>query len=180
MSKNKEKLICVGKITSAHGIRGAVKIHSYTEIPAALVDYSPLYSKSGQEKFDIQLLSINNEMIIAKVNNISDRNEAEKLRGRELYAERDKFPEAEENEFYYEDLKGMKVLKDGDKFGVVLDVHNYGAGDLIEIDIGDGKTDLFPFNRDIFPVINVGEGYMTIIPPEMEYVQDNDNDNDED
>ncbi len=175
---DKIKLICVGKITSAHGIRGAVKIHSFTDIPGSLMDYCPLYSKNGKEKFEIELLSINKEIIIAKVNNITDRNEAEKLRGRELYADRSKFPKEEENEFYYEDLKGMQVLQDGKKFGVVLDVQNYGGGDLLEIDMGKGETELFPFNREIFPIINVEERYMTIIPPEMEYVQNNDNEED--
>jgi 16S rRNA processing protein RimM len=172
-----ENLIIVAKITSPHGVRGAVKVKSFTEFPDSVAEYSPLYSKNGQEKFDIEILSANEDMLVVKINGVNDRNGAEALRGRDLYADKDLFPELEEDEFYYEDLIGLPVLlQDGQQFGVVLTVDNYGGGDVVEIKLqGVEKTEFFAFTKEIFPQINIEAGNVLICPPEVEFVSENDN-----
>ena len=168
------KLVCVGKITSAHGIKGAVKVKSYTEIPESLVGYSPLYNKTGSKVYEISLLSSNSDMLIVKIKGVTGRNEAEILRNQDLFAKKDLFPEVEEEEFYYDDLISMKVLTDkGEDFGEILAVSNYGGGDVLEVKVfSDGKKELFAFTKEIFPEILLEEGYVVINLPEVEHIQD--------
>ncbi|MCE3233515.1 MAG: ribosome maturation factor RimM [Rickettsiaceae bacterium] len=170
-------LVCVAKITSAHGIRGAVKIKAFTQFADSLEEYAPLYSKDGKQEFDIEILSVKEDMLIVKIKGVNTRNEAENLKGRELYADKNLFPQLEEDEFYYDDLIGMGVIyEDGEEFGEVIAMHNYGGGDLIEIKpTGAQENALFPFTKEIFPEINIEDGTIVIIPPEFEFVGDNDN-----
>lgn len=171
-----EKLVCVGKIIAAHGIKGAVKIKSYTEIPQSLVEYSPLYNKDGSEIFEIKSLSVNKDVIIAVVNGMNSRNDAELLKGRDLFADKALFSETEEGEFYQDDLIGLAAkTEDGEIFGKILAIHNYGGGDIIEIRMQNSqKTELFAFTGEIFPEVDIEDGYVVICPPEVEYLNDND------
>jgi 16S rRNA processing protein RimM len=177
MEKMPKNLVCVAKITSPHGVRGAVKVKSFTQFPDSIAEYSPLYSKNGKEKFDIEILSVKEDMLIVKVKGVGSRNEALPLCGRELYASKDIFPELEEDEFYYDDLIGMKVLlQNGEEFGVVVAVDNYGGGDLVEIKLQHSeKKEFFEFTKEVFPEINITDGNVVICPPEVEFVSDNDN-----
>jgi 16S rRNA processing protein RimM len=172
-----ENLVCVAKITSPHGVRGAVKLKTFTEDPESIRDYSPLYSKDGKEKFEITILSSKEGMLIAKISGVNDRNEAASLRGRELYADKNLFPDLEEDEFYYDDLIGMQVvLENGEEFGSVVNLHNFGGGDLVEISLqGQSKTELFAFTREIFPKIDAENKTVTISLPQIEFISDNDN-----
>lgn len=176
MSDDK-KLICIAVITAAHGIKGSVKIRSFTTDPSDLANYSPLYSSDGSKKYEIKILSENGDILIAEVNGIKDRNEAEKMRSTELYIYRDMLPEVEEDEFYYEDLVGLEARDpSGTPIGVILAVYNYGAGDVLEVKLNNSKeTELFAFTMDIVPEINIKGGYVTINKPEVEFVSDNDN-----
>lgn len=171
-----KKLICVGKFASPHGVRGSIKIKSFTGDPTRIGEYSPLYNKSGEREFVIKILSSNQDMLIVKVDGVSSREEADKLKNMEIYADKAKFDELEEDEFYYDDLIGMNVLlDDGEKFGVVLAVQNFGGCDLIEISVDNSsKSEFFAFTKEIFPEINLKEGYVTICPPEVEFANDND------
>ncbi len=165
-------LICIGKIVSAHGIKGAFKIKSYTEKPRDLAKYSPLYNKSGEKQLKMNVISSNKDMLIATMDDVKTRNEAEKLKGKELYIHRDILPETDEEEFYYEDLVGLKVLlEDGEEFGSIIAIHNHGGGDVAEIKLKvSNSTELFAFTKEIFPTIAVKKGHVTLHPPEIEYI----------
>lgn len=175
---NDRKLICVGIITSAHGIKGAVKIKSFTEDPADIANYSPLLSADGNTKYDIKILSENSEMLIAEVKDVKTRNDAEILGGTELFIYRDMLPEVSEDEFYYEDLIGMQARSDHNNkvVGIITAVYNHGAGDIIEIKLNNsGKTELLIFSKENVPEVNIKEGYITINFPEVEFLAGNDN-----
>ena len=171
--------ICVGKITSAHGLRGAVKVKSYTQVPVAIADYGALYSKRTKAFYDIDIVSVNNEMLIVKIKGIDTREKAEKLRDTELFVARSQLPNLAEEEYYYEDLVGFSALLDsGEPFGRVSEFYNHGAGDIIEITVHEtGKKELFPFTIEVVPEVNFEDGIVVVCPPEVEFVPDNDNAN---
>jgi len=170
-------LVCVAKVASPHGVRGAVKLKAYTADPASLADYSPLYNKNGSKEFRIRILSTKNEMVTVKIEGIESRDEVAKLTNTELYADKNLFEELEEDEFYYSDLIGMEVFTvDGKKFGVIINIDDYGSGDVVEISLESGSHEMFPFDKKTFPEVSIKENRVIIIPPEVEFVVDNDND----
>lgn len=164
--------LCIGKIIGAHGIRGEVKIHAYTEEPEALERYAPITDKLGKCIFKIKIRSSNKDILIAAVDGVSSRNEAELLKNTELYLPRERLPILkEDNIFYIEDLKGLKVLneKDHKEWGVVKDIYNYGASDIVAIVKTDNEEELFALSQAVFPEINVFKGYMVIRIPEIDH-----------
>ena len=175
---DEKKLICVAVITSAHGIRGAVKIKSFTEDPADLANYSPLYNADGKKTYEVKILSDKGETLIAEVNGIKTRNDAEMIAGTELYIYRDMLPEVEEDEFYYEDLIGLEArsYQNGQIMGIITAIYNHGAGDMVEVKLNNsGKTELFVFTKENVPEIHIESGYVLVNPPEFEFLGDNDN-----
>lgn len=173
MDKNK-RLVCVGKIVAAHGIKGEVKIHSYTEDPEGIARYSPLRNHAGDPVFHVKIRSSSGRILIAAVDGVSTRTEAEALSKKELFISRDQFPVLEEeNTFYLEDLKGLSVISENTRsvYGVVKDVYNFGASDIIAIlDAQTAKEELFPFTHDVFPEINISEGYMLIATEDVSFL----------
>lgn len=163
MDKN-TRLICVGKIVAAHGIKGEVKIHAYTEDPYSLATYSPLMDSSGNKLFKIKIRSCSDSILIAAIEGVSTRTEAEAIRKKELFVPRDRLPVLEEeNTFYLEDLKGLPVLEGTERrvFGIVKDVYNFGASDIVAIIRADtNQEELFAFTHDIFPEVNLSDGYI--------------------
>ena len=139
-TKNKmtdSKHILVGKIVAPQGIRGEVRVQTFTDTP---VDFKKLKIKSvrfNDGDFKFVRTVPNSNVIIAKISGIDDRNAAETLRGMELFIERSALPDLKENEFYQADLIGFDVVRNGTKIGVVDCFQNYGAGDIIELDNGD-------------------------------------------
>jgi 16S rRNA processing protein RimM len=115
--------------------------------------------------------------VIAKLKGITDRNTAETLNGVELYIERSQLPETEdEDDFYHADLIGLQArLEDGTVLGEVLDLPNFGAGDLIEIgDRKSGQSELYPFTKAVVPTISIKDGYVVVVPPEIIEIDDED------
>ena len=139
-TKNKmtdSKYILVGKIVAPQGIRGEVRVQTFTDTP---VDFKKLKIKSvrfNDDDFKFVRTVSNSNVIIAKISGIDDRNAAETLRGTELFIERSALPDLKENEFYQADLIGFDVVRNGTKIGVVDCFQNYGAGDIIELNNGD-------------------------------------------
>ena len=162
-------LTCVGIIAAPHGVRGQFFLRSYTENPEDIMAYGTLYNASQSQSYDIRLRGTKKDGFIAEIAGVSSREVIEKLRGRKLYVLKDKLPELDEEEFYYTDLVDLKVMcEDNTLYGVVKAVHNYGAGDIIEIILqSTGKTELFPFTKKIIPSVNVADGYVVIQPPEV-------------
>ena len=131
------KHILVGKIVAPQGIRGEVRVQTFTDTPA---DFRKLKIKSikfADDDFRFVRVVPNSNVIIAKINGINDRTAAETLRGTELFIERDALPDLKEDEFYQADLIGFDVVRNGTKIGVVDCFQNYGAGDIIELDNGN-------------------------------------------
>ncbi len=139
-------MVLVGAITGAHGIRGEVKLRSFTADPAAIASYSPLETAAGG-KIVIAKVRPNKEGFIAILKGVTDRNAAEALRGTELFVARERLPEPDDDEVYVHDLIGLSVhLRDGSLLGEIVDVADYGAGDLIDVKVeGRKDTVLIPF-----------------------------------
>ncbi|MDR1026017.1 MAG: ribosome maturation factor RimM [Lactobacillus sp.] len=152
-----ENKICLGVITGVHGIKGEVKVKSFTEIPEDIDQYGQVESQDGSKKFDIKVVGNSKELLRVKIKGVDDRNAAESLKGTEFYVSRDLLPDLDEEEFYHTDLIGLNVKSpDGEVIGKVLALYNFGAGDLIEIKFNsDNKVEMIPFTLAYVPEINI-------------------------
>lgn len=160
--------LLMGRIGAAHGIRGEVRIQSFTEDPLALASYGPLSTNRPGLTIEIVAARTTTNVLVARLKGVNDRNAAERLNGVELYVDRSLLPEPEdEDDFYHADLIGLTArLIDGTEIGKVSAVPNFGAGDLIEVrDPRAGDTFLYPFTRRVVPEIDIGAGYLVIVPP---------------
>lgn len=167
--------ILLGTITGAHGIRGDVTVRSYAESPEDIAAYGPLADKSGTRTFELKVLRVTPKgAVIARIAGVGDRNAAEALQGLDLYVSRDKLPPAEEGEFYHADLIGMAaVAPDGTRLGEIVDVANYGAGDLLEVRLaGRRDTELIPFNDTFVPAVDLQRRRATVVLPQASSEED--------
>lgn len=161
--------VAVGVFGAPHGVRGEMRLKSFTGDPLAITDYAPLTDKSGQRRYVLKKARpFKDDLLIVSVEGVTDRDAAAKLTNLELYASRDVMPPAEEDEFYHADLIGLQAKDpDGKIIGFVLAMHNFGAGDIIEIKpVDGGQTLLLPFTKTIVPHINLTDETITIIMPE--------------
>jgi 16S rRNA processing protein RimM len=159
------KRVCLGKIASAHGVKGLVKILPYGEDPSLIEDLGPAYiAEDSAETVTISLKNPSGKYLLASVKGCSDRNRAEELRGTELWYDRDLLPETDEGEFYFDDLVGLTVIEDGQEIGQVTEVNNFGASDLIEITPKGGAPFYFPYAENY--IVNVDLDAGTIIVKE--------------
>jgi 16S rRNA processing protein RimM len=159
--------VCLGQIGAAHGVRGEVRLHSFTSEPAAIASYGPLESEDGRV-FEIEAMRPAKNHFVARLAGIGDRNTAERLANLKLYVPRDRLPAPEQaDEFYHADLIGLAAVdRAGQKLGTVIAIHNFGAGDLIEIrpDTG-GKTEMVQFDEINVPVVDLAAGRIVVDPP---------------
>ena len=158
----------LGEIGRPQGLQGEVRIRSFTAEPAAIADYGPLEDEAGMRLFEIESLRITAKALTARLKGVESRDQAEALTGTKLYVPRSRLPEREEDEWYHSDLIGLAALNaDGATIGTVIAVHNFGAGDLLEIGPpGGGATVLMPFTRETVPEVDVEGGWLRIAPPE--------------
>ena len=158
--------ICVGVITGAHGVRGAVRVKSFTAEPGDVARYGALEDESGQRSFRLRLAGSAKGVIIARLAGVADRNQAEALRGLRLYLQRAALPPPGEEEYYHADLIGLEAaLIDGVILGRVRAVHDFGAGDTLEIDRPQGQPVMVPFTKAVVPTVDLGAGRLIIEPP---------------
>jgi 16S rRNA processing protein RimM len=166
------KRLLMGRIGAAHGVKGEVRIQSFTEEPLALAGYGPLTTNRPGLTIEIESARATTNVLVARLKGIKDRTAAEKLNGVELYVNRDKLPPPDDaDDFYHADLIGLEArLGDGAVLGKVTAIPNFGASDLIEItDSRTGDTYLYPFTKAVVPEVRVAEGYLTIeVPVEAE------------
>ncbi len=164
---DRPRRVLLGRIAGAHGIRGEVLIRTFTVTPEAIVDYGLLATAAGDRSYKIVSARPTQKGVVARLDGIADRNAAEALNGVELYVDRDRLPPAADGEFYHADLIGMvAVSPGGTTVGEVVGVHNFGAGDLLEIrPAGGGRTELFPFTDDVVPEVNIQARRVTVVPP---------------
>jgi 16S rRNA processing protein RimM len=161
--------VCMGAVGAPHGVRGAVRVKSFTDVPEAIASYGALEDERGERKFTLRVAGSakGDGMVIATLSGVIDRDQAEALRGLRLYAPRAVLPATEEDEFYYADLVGLAaMLDDGTKLGTVIAVHDFGAGDMIEIAPSAGQPVLVPFTRAAVPIVDIAGGRVVIDPPE--------------
>jgi 16S rRNA processing protein RimM len=158
----------LGEIGRPQGLQGEVRIRSFTAEPGAIADYGQLEDETGTRLFEIESLRVTPKALIARLKGVESRDQAEALTGTKLYVPRFRLPEREENEWYHSDLIGLAALApDGAALGTVIAVHNFGAGDLLEIrPAGGGATVLMPFTRETVPEVDVEGGWLRIMPPE--------------
>ena len=162
-----EKKICVGIILGPHGVRGQIKLGTYTEEPEAIFDYAPLTDEKGVRTFKLTFRGTGKDHYIASLAGIATREEVEKLKGTKLYVDRDALPAEEEGEYYFADLIGL-TAKDaaGKTVGVVEDVHDYGAGTFLEIKPANAKSFMLPFKDAFVPTVDLAGGVVIVEIPE--------------
>jgi len=159
--------ICVAQIGAAHGTRGEVRLKSFTAEPMAVMDYGPLETEDGAATVQIEALRPAKGHLVARLAGVHDRTTAERLVNIKLFVPRDRLPAADADEFYHADLVGLAaVATDGRSLGTVVAVHDFGAGDILELR-QDGKRDtvMLPFTTATVPVVDVAGGRIVVDPP---------------
>jgi len=165
-TNDKQRLIPLGVITGAHGVRGQVKLRSFTADPHDITAYGPLRDASGKS-YAVTVTGGTKDALIASVDGVTTREGADALRNTELLVPREALPKAGAHEYYHEDLMGLRVTTgDGADYGSITGVHNFGAGDLLEVTRADGTEELLPFTRKTFPRVDPEQGIAVIAPPE--------------
>ncbi|MGN6572388.1 MAG: ribosome maturation factor RimM [Pseudolabrys sp.] len=164
--------VLVARFGAAHGVRGEIRLWSFTADPLAIADYGALEDKDGKRQFTIDTLRPNKDFLVARIDGVDDRNAAESLRNVELYLPRERLPDIDEDDtWYYADLVGLAaVAPDGGAIGTVAAVYNFGAGDIVEIaPAAGGKTLLLPFTEAVVPEVDVtAKRIVVVLPAEVE------------
>jgi 16S rRNA processing protein RimM len=156
--------ICVARLGAAHGVRGEIKLWSFTAEPAAVADYGPFEAADGRV-IEIETLRPARDFFVARVKGIADRDAAERLRNVELFVPRARLPATDDaDEFYHADLIGLAVVDaSGAPLGTVVALHNFGAGDIIEVRRADANdTVMLPFTQAAVPQIDFGGGRIVV------------------
>ena len=159
--------VCIAQIGAAHGVRGEVRLKAFTEDPLSVARYGALESEDGTQRFEIEAVRPTKDMLVARLKGISDRDAAEALTNVRLYVAREKLPKAADDEFYHADLVGLAaVTSNGEAIGTVKAVHNFGAGDLLEIELAAGGAALMlPFTEVTVPAVDIAGRKIMVDPP---------------
>jgi 16S rRNA processing protein RimM len=158
--------VCVAQIGAAHGVRGEVRLKAFTQDPLGVTRYGPLETEDGR-LIEIEAARPAQDMLVARLKGVTDRDAAEALKNIRLYVAREKLPRPADDEFYYADLVGLAAVKaDGAAIGTIKAVHNFGAGDLLEIEPATGgATMLLPFTEATVPAIDIAGRRIVVEPP---------------
>ena len=161
------ELICVGAIAGAFGVKGEVRLKSFTSIPESIADYAPLLTEEGEKKFDVVITGEIKNGLSARMSGVVSKEEADKLKGTRLFVPREKLPELLEDEYYHTDLIGLIVQNlEGSNIGRITSVLNHGASDLLEIENKrENRSVLVPFTREIVPKVDIKNSLVIIDPP---------------
>jgi len=166
--------VLVGRIGAAHGIRGEVRIQSFCADPLDIAAYGPLYTDRSDSVIRLASARRQKDMVIARIEGVTDRTAAERLNGTGLFVPRDRLPATDgDDDFYIADLIGLEArLPEGQRLGSIASIENYGAGDIIEIALDTGGTALFAFTRQTVPHVRLEDGYLVIVPPQETEIPD--------
>src|SRR5947199_7460710 len=161
--------ICLARIGAGHGVRGAVKLWTFTEDPLAVTRYGQLMTKDGARQFEVTHVREAKGHLVATLKGVATREQAERLNGLELYVAREKLPATGADEYYHADLIGLAAVNAADEpIGRVIAIHNFGAGDIIEIAPPNGATMLLPFTNAVVPEVDLAQGRVVIeLPAEI-------------
>jgi 16S rRNA processing protein RimM len=158
--------ICVARIGAPHGVRGQVRLWTFTEDQFAVLDYGPLATKDGKRTFEVDDVREAKGHLVATLKGVATREEAERLNGIELYVPRAALPEPDEGEYYHADLIGLAAVNAaGEPIGRVVAMHDFGAGDIIEIAPPEGATLLLPFTNAVVPTVDIKGGKVIVELP---------------
>ena len=148
-------------------MRGEVKLWPFTQDPMAVLHYGPLSTKDGARQFEVARARVAKDHLVATLKGVATREDAERVNGIELYISRDKLPATDDDEYYHADLIGLRAVNmRGETIGKVLAIHNFGAGDIIEIAPAQGSTLLLPFTNAVVPTVDIAAGHVVIVMPE--------------
>lgn len=162
----RETRVCVAQIGAAHGLRGGVHLRSFTEHPAAFAQYGALETEDGSRKLEIESVRPSKDGFTVRFIGVTKREAAETLRSAKLYVDRARLPAPEKNEFYHADLIGLEALTpSGEALGEVVAVHNFGAGDILELRLASGAAAMFAFDEKTVPQVDVAARRLVIVPP---------------
>jgi 16S rRNA processing protein RimM len=154
-------------------VRGEVRIKAFTENPRAIGRYGPVEDESGTRRFKVTVRGETKGLVIARLDGVADRNQAEALKGLRLYVPREKLPKPKRGEWYVADLIGLAAVDTGGTpLGRVKSVQNFGAGDVIEIGRDDGTSEFLPFSKQVVPEVDIEGGRVVIDPPEETEARD--------
>ena len=168
--------ILVGIFGAPHGVRGEVRLKSFTSDPMAIADYPRLTDETGARPFKIiAARPVKDDMLIVRVDGVADRTAAEKLTNVSLSIAREDLPPVDEDEFYNADLIGLRAeTRDGAALGVIAAVLNFGAGDILDVRPDAGENILLPFTKKVVPVVDIAGGRVIVEPPEEVVVREED------
>jgi len=168
----KPTLTCVAAIAGAHGVHGNLKVKSFTADPLAFAAYGPLLNEKGEHLFTPKNARPVSRFYSLSVAEKMTREEIEALKSTKLYVPRAALPAADEGEFYFSDLIGLAVLnQDEDQVGIVHAVHEFGAGDTLEIKPETGPSFYHPFTEYHTPTVDLDKGHIVILQEEAEEVR---------
>jgi 16S rRNA processing protein RimM len=168
MNQSARNRVCVARIGAAHGTGGEVKLWPFTSRAEAVAAYGPLQTADATQTFEIEALRPAKDCLVARLKGVTDRAAAERLRNTDLYVSRERLPVPDPGEFYYADLIGLQAEdRAGSVIGVVIAVHNFGAGDILEIALATGgDTAMVPFSTTAVPTVEVATGRIVVELPE--------------
>jgi len=165
----------VARIGAAHGIRGEVRLWPFTQDPMDVASYGELETEDGARRFVIETLRPAKDFLVARIAGVTDREAAEKLTNLELFVPRERLPDIEDDDTYYHaDLIGLAaVTASGETIGTVTAIHNFGAGDIIEITPAQGATLMLTFTEAAVPTVDLQTRQIVVVPPpEIEAKED--------
>ncbi|MCT4575458.1 MAG: ribosome maturation factor RimM [Alphaproteobacteria bacterium] len=153
----------IGKITSSHGVRGLVKVDLYIESTDIIASLDSVNDEDGNKLFDIKSLVKHKNLYLVKLEGIDSRDDSDALRNTKLYLDESLLPSLNEDEFFVSDLEGLKVKdSNNEDFGVVRNVFNFGAGDVLEIVRDSGDYYMLTFTKDTVPTVDIENGFIQI------------------
>jgi 16S rRNA processing protein RimM len=166
--------VCVAQIGAAHGVRGEVRLWTFTADPMAITHYGPLETEDGKRSFEIETVRPARAHLVARFKGVDDRSAAERLTNVKLFVPRERSPRTEADEYYHADLIGLRAEdEDGNEIGAVIAVHNFGAGDILEIQPLSGGAMMLPFIETVVPEVDIKGGRIVIVlPDEVESGED--------
>lgn len=178
--KDQNNRVCLGAIVGVHGIKGEVKVKSWTEAEQDVGAYGVLENEDGSKSFTLRVTGHSKELLRCKIKGIDDRNAAEALIGTRFYVSREVLPQLEDEEFYQADLIGLDVIQISDrkKVGKITGIYNFGAGDILEIKPdGSKQTEMIPFTKEYVPDIRIKDGFVTVTSVLMNFAEDSEDHN---
>ena len=165
--RHPEERVCVGVIAGAHGLRGLVRVRPFTDAPEDVAAYGPVETEDGARSLTLSIANrLGKGLVLVRVEGVADRTAAERLRGLRLYVARDRLPAPDEDEFYHADLIGLAaVTPDGTPVGRVRAIHDFGAGESLEIAEPGGGIAIVPFTRKAVPQVDLA-GERVVVEPD--------------